>query len=117
MADLRRKKTEKQKKENPNVKVTLTFDARLLEKIDDYADSHYMSRSGMVAYACNQIFIAEQTKKMLVDMNKTLQMIFQRAGSNPEYTLSDDERKELEQIEFALKMLSGEFIKNNPDLL
>ena len=117
MADLRRKKPEKEKKENPNVKVTLTFDTRLLEKIDDYADSHYMSRSGMVAYACNQIFIAEETRKLLVDMNTTLQMIFKRAGVNPEYTLSDDERKELEQMEFTLKMISGEFIKNNPDLL
>lgn len=117
MADLRRKKTNKEKKENPNVKVTLTFDARLLEKIDDYADSHYMSRSGMVAYACNQIFISEQTKQLLLDMNTTLQMILQRAGSNPEYTLSDEERKEFDQIEFTLKMLSGEFIKNNPDLL
>lgn len=116
MADRRRRKTDVEKKENPNVKVTLTFDERLLQKIDDYADSHYMSRSGMVAYACNQIFLAEETKELMKDMNVTLQMLLQKVNSTPDYVVSDEERQELEHIQFATKMLAGDYMKNIPDL-
>ena len=113
MADKRRKASEN----SEYVKVTLTIDKRLLQKIDVYADEHYMSRSGMISYSCNQILIAEETKKLLGDMNKTLQTMFQAINANPDCGISEEEVKELEQMEFTLNMLSGEYLKKNSDLL
>lgn len=111
MADKRRRVNE----DCENVKVTLTIDKRLLQKIDDYADEHYMSRSGMVSYSCNQILIADETRRLLKDMNLTLQVLLQKADSL-DYEFPEEDRKQLEDMQTAFKLLSGEYMQNNPDL-
>lgn len=92
-----------------NVKVTLTIDKRLLEKIDLYANEHFMSRSGMVSYSCNQIIVTDELKRLLKDLNFTLQAMFQAMVSNSDFDISEDDKKRLEQIEMTLKVLSGDY--------
>lgn len=36
------------------MKVNITVDDELMKKIDEYADEHYMSRSGLMSLACSQ---------------------------------------------------------------
>lgn len=36
------------------MKINISIDDDLLKNIDDYADSHYMSRSGFISFACVQ---------------------------------------------------------------
>lgn len=107
----------KREDEPKSVNIHLTVNEKLLEEIDIFAEKHYMTRSAMITYACNQVISAEKTITLLQSMNETLQTMFKAIEANPDCGVSEEEIKELEKMEFALDMISGEYLKKNPDLL
>lgn len=108
----------KKKPDEPkSVKVHFTVNEQLLERIDSFAEKHYMTRSAVITYACTQIINAEEAKQLLKDMNATLQALFKAVEANPDYEMSEEESKQLDDMQTALNLLSGEYMKKNSELL
>lgn len=57
------------------MKVNLSLDDRLMERIDEYADAHYMTRSGFVSLACSNYLQSEDVAKAIVDMSLCMKKI------------------------------------------
>lgn len=93
-------------------KINVSIDEKLLQKIDDYADSHYMSRSAFFTYASSQILLTDQVYSTLDSLNSVIKEMHIRMSSDPNYVASEEDAKELEQFDMMLKMLSGEYNKN-----
>lgn len=108
----------KKKADEPkSVNIHLTVNEKLLEEIDSFAEKHYMSRSAVITYACTQVIKAEEAKEMMKDMNATLQALFKAVEANPDYQLSEEENKKLDDMQTAIELFSGEYFKKNSDLL
>ena len=56
-------------------KLNITMDDRLLEKMDNYADKNYMTRSGLIALCCNQFLNQQEVYGLIQDMSSTLKKI------------------------------------------
>lgn len=108
----------KKKLDEPkSLRINFTVNEQLLEKIDSFAEKHYMTRSAVISYACSQIIAAEEMKEILKSMNVTLQTMFKAFEANPDYKLSEEEEKQLNDMQIVLDMVSGEYDKKNSDLL
>lgn len=57
------------------MKVQISMDDSLLHELDEYADKHFQSRSGVIAQAVSQVLYAERTLKTLQDFTAALQTI------------------------------------------
>ena len=56
-------------------KVQISIDDGLLARIDDYADSNYMSRSGLITFATNQFLsTAQMVMNISILMDMTVRM-------------------------------------------
>jgi len=82
-------------------KVQISMDDGLLERLDRHADSVYMSRSGFISYACAQIMNANEMVLAIKDISLAIRKI----ADNGE--ISDDDRRELEDFERLVKLISG----------
>ena len=79
------------------MKINISIDDDLLKNIDDYADSHYMSRSGFISFACVQYLQNENAAKIGETchfMAKAVNEIIRSHELSPEIVekLSDFER-------------------------
>lgn len=107
----------KNPEESKAIRISFTVNEELLEKLDAFAKRHYMSRSAVIAYACNQIISVEEVKDLLNGMNVTLQAMFKAIEANPDYKMSEDEEKQLNDMQIALDVISGKYNNRNSDLL
>lgn len=96
----------------PGKKINVSLDEELLQRIDDYARSHYMSRSGFLTYAASQILLADKVQRSLDELNSLMKRLYQKAAETSDFSLSEKDAKEFEQIEMAFKLLSGEYARN-----
>lgn len=84
------------------MKVNITLDDSLMSRIDRYADENYMSRSGLISFACtqflNQYDIVNAWNEVAVAMRK----IADTGKLDPETI------KELEDFERLAKMFVGQ---------
>lgn len=83
-------------------KINVTLPSGLIDDIDQCAESHYMTRSGFIAYACNQVIAGEKMQDSIVKMNVLFNKMMQRKEFN---FVSDEERKEFENISAAIDTL------------
>lgn len=72
-------------------KINVSIDEELLQKIDDYADSHYMSRSAFFTYASSQILLSD--KNTLKSLNSVIRETYSKLSSNPDYVASEEKVK------------------------
>ena len=89
------------------MRVNMTLNDELLERIDNYAKSNYMSRSSVVSFACNQFLMANELQSLMVDMKRALQTI-----ANNE-TITDEQLKELEKFENLCDLMTKNPPENN----
>lgn len=47
------------------MKVTISIDDALMERIDNYADENFMSRSGFITFACNEYLKQQEVFKLV----------------------------------------------------
>lgn len=87
------------------MRVNMTLNDELLERIDNYAKLNYMNRSSVVSFACNQFLMANELQSLMVDMKRALQTI-----ANNE-TITDEQLKELEKFENLCDLMT----KNSPE--
>lgn len=82
-------------------KINISIDDELLERVDKQANSMYMSRSGFIQYACAQVLNSTQMMLAVQDLSLTMRRIADNG------LIGDEERKELEDFERLVKMISG----------
>lgn len=83
------------------VKVNVTLDEELLQRIENYADENYLTRSGLISLAASQFLLREEASKAVVDLSLTMRKI---ADSG---TIDEEQQKQLEYFERFARMLSG----------
>ena len=80
------------------MKVNITVDDKLMERIDRYAEENYMSRSGLVSFACTQFLNQADVVRAIVNMGICMQKIAETG------IVDEETRKELEDIERICRM-------------
>lgn len=83
------------------VKVNVTIDEGLLERIDEYAEDNFITRSGLVQLAMSQFLTSNEATKALVEISLSLKKIAQ-TGS-----FSEDDLRQLQGLEQLAIMLSA----------
>lgn len=81
------------------MKVQVSLDDRLMERIDYYAKENYMSRSGMISIACTQYLNQYEAVNAVINMSVCMKKIADRG------MVDEETMKELEDIERLCKML------------
>lgn len=72
-----------------NARVTISFPTDLLAKIDAYADENGATRSGIVALACRQYFLAVENAPAMTKIIKSLADLSDKAGVMSNKELAD----------------------------
>lgn len=75
------------------MKVNVTLDDKLMERIDTYADENYMSRSGLISFACTQFLNQNDIIRSIKEMGYLMKKIAD-TGNVDEETM-----RKLEDIE------------------
>lgn len=83
------------------MKVQITLDDALMERVDAYADENYMSRSGLLSLAVTQYLNSADVTKAIKDMALCMRKIADTGN------IDDETRKQLNEFEILSKMLVG----------
>lgn len=81
------------------MKVQITLDDALMQRVDAFADENYMSRSGLLSLAVTQYLNAADVTKAIKDMALCMRKIADTG------TLDADTQQQLEDFERLSKML------------
>lgn len=82
-------------------KFQVSMDDELATRLEEYADRHFMTRSGVVTMACNQLLLTEDVQRSI----KTIALAMRRiADSNK---IDDKSKEELREFELLAKMFAG----------
>ena len=84
------------------MKVQVSLDEKLVERIDNYADANYMSRSGLISFATNQYLNQVEVIGMVKDMSLAMRKIADTA------TIDHETMEQLEDFERLCKMITGQ---------
>lgn len=83
------------------MKINITIDDKLLERVDNYAENNYMSRSGLFSFAVAQFLNQAEVIGAVKDMSLAMRKIADAS------VVDDDTLKQLEDFERLAKMLIG----------
>lgn len=83
------------------MKINITLNDDLLSRIDQYADSNYMSRSGLISLATTQFLNAADVTTAIKDMALCMRKIADNG------TVDHETMEQLEDFERLSKMLVG----------
>lgn len=81
------------------MKVNVTLDDELMQRLDSYADENYMSRSGFISLACTQFLNAADVSRAVRDMAFAMRKIADKGE------IDDETKQQLEDFERLSKML------------
>lgn len=81
------------------MKVNITLDDKLLERLDNYADENYMSRSGLISLACTQYLNSADTVRIIKEMGVAINKIADIGE------LDEDTQRQIEDLERTMKFL------------
>lgn len=81
------------------MKVQITLDDALMERVDAYADENYMSRSGLLSLAVTQYLNAAEGVKAIKEMAVCMRKIADNG------TVDHETMEQLEDFERLSKML------------
>ena len=81
------------------MKINISLDDKLVNRIDEYADYNYMSRSGLISLACTQYL---NSRDMIVAMQK-MSLAFEKIANDG--LVDDDTQKQLNDIQKVFEYL------------
>ena len=84
------------------MKLQISMDDDLLARVDECADKRYMTRSGFIAQACLQVVNQDEIVRAI---NRVSYAVMKAAEKNE---IDDETKKELEQFELMVKLLTGQ---------
>lgn len=79
------------------MKLNVSLNDELVEKIDNYADKNYMTRSGFIAFATNQYLNQVEIMNVMKEMNVALKKISEINE------IDEESKKTLEMFEKLVK--------------
>lgn len=82
------------------VKIQITLEQDLLDRIEAYADRNGLTRSSMLAYAATQLMRQDEALASMATVAASMRRI---ADSGE---ISDDDKKQLEQFEAVASLLT-----------
>lgn len=82
-------------------KVQISIDDKLLERIDNYADDNYVSRSGLISLGMAEYLNAKEVIGLVKDMSLAVRKIADNS------VVDDETMHKLEDFERLSKMLLG----------
>lgn len=82
-------------------KINISIDDNLLSRVNEFADSNYISRSGLISLALSQYLDAQDVASAIKRMSRAMQVIAEK-GEVDEHTLA-----ELENFKLIADMLYG----------
>ena len=80
-------------------KVQISIDDELLERVDNYAENNYMSRSGLITLACSHYLNQFEIIMAIKDLSLAMQKIAK------DKVIDDDTIEQLEDFERISRML------------
>lgn len=83
------------------MKVQITLDDKLVERLDNYADANYMSRSGLISFATTQYLNQADVITAINDISLAMRKIADKGS------VDDATMEQLEDFERICKMLTG----------
>lgn len=83
------------------MKLQISLDDKLVERIDSYADENYMSRSGLISFACTQFLNQADVMLLVKDMGFALRKIAETG------TVDHEIMEQLEDFERMSRLLVG----------
>lgn len=83
------------------MKVQISLDDKLMERIDGYAEQNYMSRSGLISFACTQFLNQADVVRAIVDMGVCMNKIAEKG------MVDEETMKELEDLERICRMFKA----------
>lgn len=83
------------------MKIGITLDDNLVDRMDEYANANYMSRSGLISLSVSQFLNAAEVTKSISDIALCMRKIADTG------TIDEETRRELEDFERLSKMLVG----------
>ena len=81
------------------MKVQISVDEKLMERVDRYADENYMSRSGLITLALTEYLNQKDFMLMMKDMSLVLKKIAESG------TVDHEVMEQLEDFERVCKLL------------
>lgn len=75
------------------MKINISIDDALLQRVDAYADANYMSRSGFISLACAQFLNQNEALISLGEMANAFRKMVETG------TITDEDRKNLLYLE------------------
>lgn len=85
------------------MKIQISMNEDVLKRVDQYADEHYMSRSGVITQACIQILNQDDLMKALRSMTVSMKKIADKG------MFSDEVMKDLENWKAILEIYTNNF--------
>ena len=79
-------------------KVQISIDDDLLNRIDNYADNNYMTRSGLITFATNQFLNSNEIVHAIQDLSLSIR----RVADNG--VVDTDTMKRIEEFELIAKL-------------
>lgn len=83
------------------MRVQLSLSEELVSKLDKYAKDNFMTRSALVSFACNQFL----TSFEILDLMRQATLCIRKISD--EGVVDEKAMKELEDMEYLLKMISS----------
>lgn len=83
------------------IKVNITLEEELLQRIETYVDENYLTRSGLITLAVSQFLLQAEASRAIVDMSLSMRKIAETG------TVTDEQLRELEDFERFARMLAG----------
>lgn len=82
-------------------KVQISIDDELLSRLDEYSDNHYMTRSGVIAYAVNNLLLQEEAQQLFRNISLAMKTIADTG------TITDEQKKDLDDFQRLAVILNG----------
>ena len=83
------------------MKVQISLDDKLMERVDAYADANYMSRSGLISLATTQFLNQADVVGVIKDIGLSIRKIADNG------IVDEKTQRELEDYQRLCKMLTG----------
>lgn len=83
------------------VKINISLDDELLQRVDNYAEENYLNRSSLISLAATQFLNSADVTKAVCDLALAMRKIADTG------TVDESTRKQLEDFERISKMLVG----------
>lgn len=83
-----------------NLKLNITLNKELVQRIDSYAEKSYMSRSGFISLACTQYLNAQELTYAISEMSLAMKKIADTG------TVDDETRTKMEDFERLVSLIT-----------